>query len=692
MASPFEGVRERFLSTVGERLTEWTGLTVADAGEYGSLQETAGQMRYLMDEAEDLADRALDMVIGTPREVSIEHRRIYAKRSRTAFIHDPLAGAEANLRSNFAFGRGISRPEANHESVQAVIDRAWDDPVNARKLTSFAAQRKRSNDLLTEANLFPTYFERNGRVRIAFLNGGEVADIVSDPEDDEVPLYYVVHRSRQEWDFDTDMPKPTIGVEMEGGREKVYYYAHWRFVEAAFQWADEHGGPKPPLPPPQKQAAGGVEHVAINQIGRTHFGIPPWTRSLRFYSAMNQLTEAQVAMRQGAASIIAQRTRRGGQKDIQKLAGNVLGMVGEIAAGSFPGRHGPSDPANAGPGTAPPVGKAPPPAGSWLSTNEGERLEAVNLSSGASQAAQDAQIVRAPIAAASGFGQHYLGDASSTNLATATTLELPTLMEVSAWQETFEGLYRWFIDRAIESAVRAGQLGGMVAEARTPTDTRGLNELRLPEDREEMEKRTGIDLAYSFEMPYPGRRNLPDVTSSVVSLIAAVDPLGVNVPLRRKALDFYARHGLQVDDPAAWVDEVLPEDPGEQIPGSVGFGLGQGGGEEEGGDEGNAKGDGRESTERSQNGEKTRGGPPSKEMGGGGKAKEMLLRPLREGITIDPDEFAAALVADAGQEFSALLGDPAALLGGKAPDWTGKARNGAAATRPTPPGGAGSPS
>lgn len=691
MASPFDGVRDRFLTTVGERLTEWTGLTVADASQYGELQEAAGQLNAVLDEAEDLADRALDMVHGVPREAEILHRRVYAKRSRTAFIHDPLAGAEANLRANFAFGKGISRPEANDESVQQVIDRAWDDPVNARKLTSYAAQRKRSNDLLTEANLFPTYFERNGRIRVAFLNPGEVTDIVPDPEDDEVPLYYVAHKVRQEWDFDADMPKPTIGVEMDGGRERVYYYAHWRFVEAAFQWAAEQGGSKPPLPPPQKQAAGGVEHIAINQIGRTHFGIPPWTRSLRFYSAMNQLTEAQVQMRQGAASIIAQRTRRGGQKDIQKLAGNVLSMVGEFGAKRFGATGRPSDPPNAGPGTEPPVGKAPPPAGSWLSTNEGERLEAVNLSSGASQAAQDAQIVRAPIAASSGFGQHYLGDASSTNLATATTLELPTLMEVSAWQETFEGLYRWFIDRAIESAVRAGQLGGIISEASTPTDTRPLNELRLPEDKEEMERRTGIDLSYSFEMPYPGRRNLPDVTSSVVSLIAAIDPLGVNVPLRRKALDFYARHGLQVDDPAAWVDEVLPEDPAEQIPGSVGFGmLGQGGEEGEGDEEegtANAKGDGRESTERSQRGERRKGGPPSREMGGGPKAREMLDAVLLEGLTIDPDALTAAVVADAGQEFGALMSDPAALLSGKAPDWNGKARNGAA-TRPTPPGSA----
>lgn len=686
------GWTDRVATRLREGFTEWTGLAVTEAGELDTLRESAGQMRVLADEAEDLADHALEAIAGVPREVTVEHRRILAKRSRTALIHDPLAGSEANLRANFAFGKGISAPEANEDVVQEVIDRAWNDPVNRKKLTSYAAQRKRSNDLFTDANLFPTYFERNGRIRIAFLNANEVSDIVADPEDDEIPLYYVVRRRKQDWDFNQDMPSAMPTIEMEGGREKVWYYAHWRFVEDAFQWADAEGTTKPPLPPPNKRGAGGVEHIAINQIGRTHFGIPPMARTLRFYSAMNQLTESQVAMRQGAASIIAQRIRRGGPKDVQKAAGNVLSMVGEIAAGSFPRR---GEPAVAGPGTNPDTAKAPPPAGSWLTSNEGERLEAVNLSSGASQAAQDAQIVRAPIAAASGFGQHYLGDASSTNLATATTLELPTLMEVSAWQETFEGLYRWFIDRAIESAVRAGQLGGMVAEARTPTDARGLNELRLPEDRAEMERRTGIDLKYSFEMPYPGRRNLPDVTSSITTVAAAFDPQGLNLSLRRSLLDFFARHGLQVDDPAAWVDSVLPDDP-SSLPAQPEGGEGEGG--EGGGEEGQAprtspSPDGRESTDRSQHGERRRSKPAGKEMGGPTRTRELLQDRLREdlenGQPLDPQKFAEALVADAGQEFAALMSDPVALLGGKAPDWNGKARNGANGTRPTPPGAAG---
>lgn len=688
------GVRDRFVTKATEVLSEWTGLAVTEAEDLDVLRERSDAFGELSNFSEDLADRTLDYMGGTgghaPKEADIWHRRVLARRSRKALVHDPIAGAEANLRSNFAFGRGISKPQAVEEVVQEVIDRAWEDPVNKKKLTSFQAQRKRSNDLLATANLFPGFVELNGRIRVVFLEPDEVTDIVADPDDDEIPLYYVTRKRKQEWDFNQDRPKPVLGYEMEGGRELVYYFPHWRFVEEAVRWAAETNGPPPPMPPIYKRGDAWMEHVAINQIGRTQFGIPPMARTLRFYSAMNQLTEAQVAMRQGAASIIAQRIRRGGPKDVQRAAAGVLNMVGEFGASRFGRRAEGDEPRNAGPGTEPQQGKPPVPAGSWLTSNEGERLEAVNLSSGASQAAQDAQIVRAPLAAASGFGQHYLGDPSSTTLAGGTTLELPTLMEVSAWQETFEGLYRHFTDRSIEAAVRAGQLGGMIGVEKG--DGRSLADLRLPEDKAEMEKRLGVDLGYSFEMPYPGRRNLPDVVAAVVAMASGFDPMGMDKPFRRNLLDFFARHGLLVEDPAKWVEEALPEDG--EMPPFPGTGVGM---ETEEGPDGpvtrvgpNAAAPsktGRESTDGPQYpGQKTRSRPPSNEMGGGTRTREVMEEAIAEGKAPDPATFIQAMNEDAALEFATLAADPAALLAGTAPDSTGKARNGSTASTPGAPG------
>lgn len=540
-----------------------TGLAVTPRERLNQLTEAEGQLGYLVDEAEDLALMALDYAGGRPHELRAGQRRRLTQESRIALMRDPLAGAEANIRANFTFGRGVGQPNAKEPRVQTIIDRAWRDPNNRRKLTSFAAQRKRSNELITSANLFPVAFTRNGRVKLGFLDSDLVTDIVPDPNDDETPLYYVTRKRVYEWDPKTDRPKLASTMRTRMGVEKVWYYAHWQALEDA-ERAAGHDDDLTSLPtiPKEKIAEGKVEHFAINQVSRSQFGTPPWARTLRFYSAMNALTEAQVQMRQGAATLVAKRIRRGGPSDIAKAAGNLLNQVGNLATSSAPwglgNRFGGGAPAPQGPGTEPQGAAPPPPAGSILIENESDSLQAVNLSSGAAQAAQDAQIVRAPIAAASQFGQHWFGDASNANLATASTLDLPSGMEIGSWQETFEGIFRWFTDLSIETAIKSGQLGGLLSEADDP-DSRPLEELSLAQDREELEKRTGLDLSYSFEMPYPGRRNLPEVVEVVTGIAEAYDPQGQNPKLRRILLDFLFRHGLQVEDPSAEVDEVWPE-------------------------------------------------------------------------------------------------------------------------------------
>jgi hypothetical protein len=461
-------------------------------------------------------------------------------------------------------------PTGKDEEVQKIIKEAWTDPINEQKLTSFEAQRHRSNDLLTGANLFPTAFAQNGRVRLGFLDPDTVTSIVTDPDDEEVPLYYVATVRRFPWNFKLD--REDVEETLKDGVPKVVYWPHWRNVEEVDRIRKENGQPALPKPPKEKLMNGRVYHARINRIGRTQFGTPPWARSLRFMNAMNVLTESHVSMAQGASSLIAKQVVKGSPEQVTARANAVMAQTGEIAAASFGDIERDIDIGGRG--------AEPPAAGSWWTENESLRLEAVNLSSGAAQMSQTAQIVRAPIAAASQFGQHYLGDASNANLATATSLELPALMNVQSWQEYLEQMIRWFTDLVIEEAVRAGRLGGeegdLEREYRRP-----LNELRITEaaDREEAEERTGRDLSYKFSMPYPGRRNLPDVVAAVGTIATTYDPGGNNIPLRRKLLLELATHGFQVEDPQEWVDEVLPEETGDAIAQMAAAGIAAGGGQ-----------------------------------------------------------------------------------------------------------------
>lgn len=577
------GIRDRVLEAAGDRF----GISVVPRERLDRLQESDYFLQTFREEITEVAYTALNMVSGRPNEMLPEARERLARRSRIALSQDPLAGAEAQLLANFAFGRGIAKPEATDKKVQTIIDEAWSDPVNAEKLTGFEAQRHRSNELVTQANLLPTAYIGNGKVRLGFLDVDLVKEIICDPEDDERPLYYATQKRTLKWDFKEDraidpMLDSSSSTEWDG-RIKLTYYPHWRNVE---DLEEEHGGGLPPdlAPPVDKVGDGFVYHLRINRIGRTQWGTPPWARTLRFYSAMNSLTEAHVAMAQAASSIIAKQGMTGGPETIRRQASSLLSQTGELGAARFgealktvdaelggaPGATAFGSRGAQAPRT--PIG----PAAFW-NENQSSKLESVNLSSGAGQAQQTASIVRAPISAAAQFGQHYLGDASNANLATATSLELPGLMNIQAWQETFEQLYRWFIDLVIQEAVRAGRLGGYganpdLSKVRTKEgEAMPLSELCLKEadHKEEMQRRTGVDLSYTFEMPYPGRRNLPDVVALATGIAASYDPNGINVPLRRQLLGFLAKHGMQLEDPAAFVDEVMPDDMVE--PGSSAF-------------------------------------------------------------------------------------------------------------------------
>lgn len=555
------------LSRIVESVEQWTGLAIRSTEQVQRWQTVEQEFIELAGDAEDLALHSLDYFNGRPSELAPERRRRIAQKSRVALKFDPLASAEAQLLADFAFAKGVPIPTARDKKVQQVIEEAWTDANNEEKLTGFAAQRRLSNELLTAGELFPTLYVAGGRIRVGRLDPDTVEAVVPDPEDRLRPLWYMVRERKFKWDFTNDHAAFDQDLGKDG-QPKIRYWKHWRNYDDAVAERDQGlvGEDEEPLetPPESKMAKGLVYHVAINQTGEELRGNPPWSRSLRFFEAMNVLVESHVVQAQAASTFIARRVMKGSPKQVARAAASVMGHISELGAASRfdseQNRAGMSErPARFAPGAP-----APPAPGSWWNENESSKLEALNLNSGAGQMAQTAQIVRAPIAAAAGFGQHYLGDASDANLATASTLELPSTMRVTSWQQHFEDMLRWFTDRAIEAAVKSGKLGGLDGFP----EEGPMSEMRLheAEDRAAMEKRTGKDLSYEFVMPFPGRRQLVEVSAWVTDIAQSMDPNGVNVPLRRQLLRF-AFEQMGLDDVGHAVEEALPE---EGLPGGIG--------------------------------------------------------------------------------------------------------------------------
>lgn len=547
------------LNRLQEAVEQRTGLRVEQRERVTHLEEAALEGRALRRELDLLGWNVLDYLSGQEQEVRFDQRIKMAKQARMVWATDPQAGAAVDLSNDFVLGRGLPRPKARDEKVQEAIDDAWDDPDNRLVLTSYEAQTALNTDLELQCNIFPLMFDEgeDGKIKLGLLDHDTVESAVRDPDNRLRILYYMAKRERRGWDFDNDRPsaKPT-DVLGDDGKRKVLYYDHWANVEQAKE--DEAREEPVPEPPPQKRADGKVKHVALNRTSEMAFGVPTMRRTMRWFTAYNDFMKARVDMAQAAAAFIMKRDIKGTPQQLASLAARSLSRRGA----EFAQENVATGPANA----------------SILNENEELKHETFNLNSGASNAQIDGQMIRAQTSAATRWPQSYYGDAASSNLATATSLELPVLKHVEARQEIWESMVRWFVDRVIERAVEVGkldrysdedesntELGGQAAYNGNGQQTGDLGGPAGPlwsqqahEDAADDERRTERDLTYEFSMPNPLQRALADIVNAVATVARTFDPNNTNTELSRSLLALVFTE-LGIEDPVKAVDRILPE-------------------------------------------------------------------------------------------------------------------------------------
>ena len=568
-----------------EVVEQRTGKTVVDK-EYIALAEASDVERRAMQKELDLMGwYVLDYMGGSPQEVKPMERRRMAAQARMVWVQDPVAGANVDLSCQFIFGRGVPKPKAADEKVQEVIDEAWDDPDNKAALTTFPAQTALCTDLVIQSNLFLLFFEGDdGKVKLGILEHDSVEDAVRDSNNRMRVLYYVARQRRYGWDYTMDRPdiKAITAQQVPGRRPMVMYYQALAATDSETGDLDSLDEPCPP----EKLAEGLVYHIAINKGTEQVFGIPAMRRIVKWMAALNDFMAARVDMTQAAAAFIMRRTVQGTPQQVANIAAKAISRQSTLASQSIDN----SDPSDAY------IKPGPRPA-SILNENQGVKTEPFAVSTQAAQAAQDAQMIRSQVSAAT-WPQHYLGDQSNANLATAQALELPVIKKVEAFQELFEGLFRTFIDRAIQKAVDAGTLPtNLTPEERaklkskksenqvpggpSPTPPGAPAQTELPqsmtepssngngnaptalsasyEGQTEDEEDTERDLSYEFSMPNPLKRAMADLINSIANIARTFDPNNTNLELSRTLLGVALGQGLELADPAAAVERILPD-------------------------------------------------------------------------------------------------------------------------------------
>lgn len=557
------------------KLEEVTGLTVTPTDRLSYLEETAVDARMLDRELRELAYTALDYVGGKPQDLKAEQRRRLAQKSRVVWMKDPQAGAAVDLKNDFVFGRGVSKPKAKDDAVQQVIDKGWNDPNNQRMLTSHEAQVALGTDMELQSNLFFLMFDssddgeksKDGLVKLSLLDHDTVENVVEHPEDRFRVLYYVARSRTQEWDFKLDQPKLT---QSPNGKPVVKYYEHWSTVKESKDDGDFPDGYKVD---DAKKGDGQVFHVADNRTTEMHFGHPRFDRVLRWFNAYNRFMEARVDMMAAAAAFVMKTKVKGTPGQLEKIATRGLSRASQIGAAQWDPNDDPSRP-------------RPPRGGGMLYENEGVEHEQFALNTNAGNAAQDARMLGAQVSAATRWPRIYFGDAEAGgSLATSTSLELPILKAVEARQELFERVFRWFTDRLIERAVDAGLLskkldtkelaearyrelhrrvvasgGGRIRPTERPQDYAGrvLALVEAHEDRVNDEVSTERDLSYEFSMPNPLKRVMTDIITSIQLVAQTFDPNNTNTELSRILLAEALKAMELGEDVSDLVDRIFP--------------------------------------------------------------------------------------------------------------------------------------
>lgn len=563
-----------------ETVEQRTGKTVVDQERLDLLEASDVERRAMQKELDLMGWYVLDHMGGSPQEVKPTERRRMAAQARMVWVQDPVAGANVDLSCQFIFGRGVPKPKASDDKVQEVIDEAWDDPDNKAALTTFSAQTALCTDLVLQSNLFLLFFEGDdGKVKLGILEHDSVEDAVRDSNNRLRVLYYVARQRKYGWDYTMD--RPDIKAQMQSGtKPRVMYYQALAATDSETGQIDSEDDPCPP----DKVADGLVYHVAMNKGSEMVFGVPAMRRIVKWMAALNDFMAARVDMTQAAAAFIMRRTVTGTPQQVANIAAKAISRRSTLASQSIDDQN------------AAMVGAGPRP-GSILNENQNVKTEPFAVSTQSAQAAQDAQMIRSQISSAT-WPQHYLGDQSNANLATAQALELPVVKKVEAFQELFEGLFRTFIDRVIQKAVDAGTLPteltaeeraklkakkskntvpgspgpdppGAPAQTEFPASTTDVSTngnggpptalSASYEGQTEDEEDTERDLSYEFSMPNPLKRAMADLINSIANIARTFDPNNTNIELSRTLLSVALGQGLELADPAAAVERILPE-------------------------------------------------------------------------------------------------------------------------------------
>lgn len=390
------------------RATESAGMQF-DADKFMTLLMSRPEMRESLFGDGSFADAILDAEdigwvgsrTGLERlDLAPFHRKKIVEGCRASWLRDPLAKQAVRLWTNYAVGTGITfkamNGKAEDTATQSQLNRFAKYHRN-KNFTGSRGQQELSNQLLIDGELFFAVFTGGDVPVIRTIDCLQIEDILTDPSDEkEILAYKRVDRSSP---------------------PKTMYYADWAAD------ADKLAALRDPEDKRKKVVTESdvvIYHAPFDKLGK---------RGNSLLSCVLGWSNAHKTFMEKRVSIIAALARFAWNASVKGGAAAMAEFKQDFNSSlSGSSRTRERNPNNA--------------SGGMFAHNQGVDLTPMPRATGAGDAKSDSDQLKLMFFAGVNFPQHYFGDASNANLATATAMELPVLKVLTGYQEFWKDVWR----------------------------------------------------------------------------------------------------------------------------------------------------------------------------------------------------------------------------------------------------------
>ena len=409
------------LNSLSEAVELYGQMAFTEHSNNELLQERIAELELALDDVgyERIGDSNFDKQF---TKASIDK---IAAMARVYWLKNPLIKRAVATQANYVFGQGVDVVAAD-EDVQTVVDAFMEDSKNRAELTGEQAMLTKETELQVTSNLFFTFFTDplNGATRVRTIPLSEITRIIYNPDDSKEPWYY--HRQWQQ-------PK-------EAGSQK--YEMHQAM------YPDINYMPKGGLPKHfngiEVMALNPVYHVKTNCLSDMEYGVSEIYAAIDWAKAYKDFLEDWYTIVKSLSKFAWKATSKSGATGMAQAKQVLEGAI-----------NGGSNPANGDlPGQAAQV---------WMSSDNFDL--APMPKSGATVAVDDGRRALLMVCAATGIYEHYFGDPSTGNLATAKAMEQPMLLMFQERQELWTDVFNTILGYVInQSALKpGGKLRGVMS-------------------------------------------------------------------------------------------------------------------------------------------------------------------------------------------------------------------------------------